>query len=576
MEFKIELKYICEDCGLRYSDQGTLNAHQQNYCSKRKSAESVPSPAKSPVISKKPTEKPVSDIVKPVDVTEYLDGSNDSAGNVKLMKSIMYQCNHCLFQTDKISIMNRHSRVHLPQKRKQMEELSSSSNADNSQPVDVNDTAGKSVGVSYCKECDIQFSSVKTYLHHRNNYCQKYKTIESVIQVKVKDGSEADSPPTAATDTLSTSSRDMLNRATESKSMYHRVVIKSEESSKTDDDNSNDSESSNQERPLDLSINKNRNDNKRAEKEMVPPDAMKQLNLESLAALNPDPKILSALNLIYLGSNTAPGAAVALNLLINQKSTSSPFLLDNSNTANKKIDGKKQCESCKKTFVDTTQYRGHKCIVSTSEAQSKLVEENGKENPDVADSSCSTTTNGDFSMHYLVKKTLIELYGSERLDTSHSKFKLKGYKQQQNESKDNKKKFFMCTACGYRGNTIRGVKQHGKLHLSFKQHFGIIQAGEEKPMLIYYSKNDCDYYFMYNAGADESDESSKKLEKQSSLEEKECETKSGEIATSSMDNEEEEVDEQRPQSRTYCTKCNIQFRHLNNFLAHKKTYCKDE
>lgn len=45
--------------------------------------------------------------------------------------------------------------------------------------------------MSYCKDCDIQFSSIKTYQHHRNNYCQKYKTIESVVPIDVSNANVA-------------------------------------------------------------------------------------------------------------------------------------------------------------------------------------------------------------------------------------------------------------------------------------------------------------------------------------------------------------------------------------------------
>lgn len=42
---------------------------------------------------------------------------------------------------------------------------------------------------SYCTDCDIQFSSVTTYQHHRNNYCQKYKTIEAIVPLDKASGS---------------------------------------------------------------------------------------------------------------------------------------------------------------------------------------------------------------------------------------------------------------------------------------------------------------------------------------------------------------------------------------------------
>ena len=142
---------------------------------------------------------------------------------VHLLKSIMYQCNYCLFQTDKKSAMNKHSRVHLPQKRKEMEEMAASACSPNSisssrvnMEPDEQRLAGKHLSrlddqqeqnkyahnqeqtkqqqnaadlndrtKSYCSDCDIQFSSMKTYLHHRNNYCQKFKTIEAIVPVEL-------------------------------------------------------------------------------------------------------------------------------------------------------------------------------------------------------------------------------------------------------------------------------------------------------------------------------------------------------------------------------------------------------
>lgn len=142
--------------------------------------------------------------------------SREENTGVRLVKSVIYQCNSCMFQTDKKSIMNRHSRVHLAQKRKSMEDLLENNNCDltgsesgsnkiqkfdinnNSKLRDVERPIEKS-GIasadeqsklkSYCTDCDIQFSSVTTYQHHRNNYCQKYKTIEAIVPMDKASGS---------------------------------------------------------------------------------------------------------------------------------------------------------------------------------------------------------------------------------------------------------------------------------------------------------------------------------------------------------------------------------------------------
>ena len=138
--------------------------------------------------------------------------SSQSLNNIQLFKSVIYQCNNCLFQTDKKTAMNRHSRVHLAQKRKQMEELqqpaavqNKSSTPSITTPPDTSANilqAQKTIAIpdllnnndkskSYCKDCDIQFSSIKTYQHHRNNYCQKYKTIESVVPIEMATAAES-------------------------------------------------------------------------------------------------------------------------------------------------------------------------------------------------------------------------------------------------------------------------------------------------------------------------------------------------------------------------------------------------
>lgn len=111
--------------------------------------------------------------------------------HVQMVKSVVYQCNNCLFQTDKKSLMNRHSRVHLADKRKTMEDCVNESNEltkksikiEQQDPQRLKPSNNEESQKSYCNDCDIQFSSVSTYQHHRNNYCQKYKTIEAVVSV---------------------------------------------------------------------------------------------------------------------------------------------------------------------------------------------------------------------------------------------------------------------------------------------------------------------------------------------------------------------------------------------------------
>lgn len=227
-----QLKFSCENCGLRYSDQGTLNTHKLNYCSKRVQSSSEKDDSKERTRSSSGSKTSRSN--SPQSIKMNIDGSESETNNqieikdqsisknsekviennemdkeknsqdINQTKTVIYQCNSCLFQTDKKSNMNKHSRVHLPQKRKAMEESTLQNNnnniglndtnnlvqneniqclkQENKQTFSIadkqNDIKPTEINDSYCKDCDIQFSSMKTYLHHRNNYCQKYKTIE--------------------------------------------------------------------------------------------------------------------------------------------------------------------------------------------------------------------------------------------------------------------------------------------------------------------------------------------------------------------------------------------------------------
>ena len=131
---------------------------------------------------------------------------------LNLVKTEIYQCSYCTFTTDKKCSINKHSRVHLAQKRKAMEELYNSNkemcevnndntiistinhNINNNKPliklkekkhIDIekqseNTKVSSSLIINlndrnqtYCNECEIQFSSLKTFMHHKKHYCQK-------------------------------------------------------------------------------------------------------------------------------------------------------------------------------------------------------------------------------------------------------------------------------------------------------------------------------------------------------------------------------------------------------------------
>ena len=218
--------------------------------------------------------------------------------------------------------------------------------------------------------------------------------------------------------------------------------------------------------------------------------------------------------------------------------------------------------------------------------------------------------------HPLVMKTIKENYGN--LEKFNENITPSGTVNNSNEY--HSKNFFVCTTCGYRGNTIRGVKQHGKLHLAQSEQFAVINISSEfnEPILVYNSNNDVEFQLAHISPS-----SSKSIEIDEQTEENYSDEMSIEVS-SNKNNELEEVkansciikkemfsptsvpfskkarildlhyNQQKSlttalesvdsmkvkaqgtdveKSQTFCFKCNIQFQQISNFLAHKKLYC---
>lgn len=142
--------FMCTPCGIRFSSLSTLEAHATYYCSHRKNADS------------------------------NLKGTSSSETNgieppAKAMKTgKQYACSQCSYSADKKVSLNRHMRMH----QTSPAPSSTTSNGDETpsqivvpqiitpvsqqQPVVVD---------RYCSDCDIRFSSTKTYRAHKQHYC---------------------------------------------------------------------------------------------------------------------------------------------------------------------------------------------------------------------------------------------------------------------------------------------------------------------------------------------------------------------------------------------------------------------
>lgn len=142
--------FMCTPCGIRFSSLSTLEAHQTYYCSHRKNADESPS--------------------KDGSSTADTNGGEPPTKSIKTGKQ--YACTQCSYSADKKVSLNRHMRMH----QTSPAPSSTTSNGDEtpSQLV-VQQIIGQPpqpiVVDRYCSNCDIRFSSTKTYRAHKQHYC---------------------------------------------------------------------------------------------------------------------------------------------------------------------------------------------------------------------------------------------------------------------------------------------------------------------------------------------------------------------------------------------------------------------
>ena len=144
---------ICPPCGIRFSSASTLEAHRTFYCAHRPRVD----------------EDAAND--------EDDDGSK-SGGKFEIRKA--YACPHCSYSADKKVSLNRHMRMHASSPAPPPIPSSSTAAAAAAVAVVTNPnsstgnptTAGQTTAANgslneeaerYCRNCDIRFSSLKTY-----------------------------------------------------------------------------------------------------------------------------------------------------------------------------------------------------------------------------------------------------------------------------------------------------------------------------------------------------------------------------------------------------------------------------
>lgn len=139
--------YTCVPCGIKFSSVSTLEAHQTYYCSHRKEQDE-PTPSLPKASSSDHT-------------------SNDVPAKVQKTGK-QYACTQCSYSADKKVSLNRHMRMH----QSSPAPSSVTSNGDEVTTSQMQVNVMQLPVDRYCSDCDIRFSSTKTYRAHKQHYCQ--------------------------------------------------------------------------------------------------------------------------------------------------------------------------------------------------------------------------------------------------------------------------------------------------------------------------------------------------------------------------------------------------------------------
>jgi zinc finger protein ZFPM1 len=143
--------YMCVPCSIRFSSLSTLEAHQNFYCAHRKDADENPN--------------------KTSNISGETNGSEPPTKAIKTGKQ--YACTQCSYSADKKVSLNRHMRMHQTSPAPSSIATSNGDDTTSSQIIVPASIIGPSQPIidRYCSNCDIRFSSMKTYRAHKDFYC---------------------------------------------------------------------------------------------------------------------------------------------------------------------------------------------------------------------------------------------------------------------------------------------------------------------------------------------------------------------------------------------------------------------
>ncbi|KAE8741618.1 hypothetical protein FOCC_FOCC012820 [Frankliniella occidentalis] len=190
-----QVAFRCEPCGIRFSSLSTLEAHQTYYCSHRPNAQGP----KGPIVEadEGTTGGDGADLMAPR--ADSADGSESgkraaqggaqvaqgggqaqggaaggqSGGQPGAGHPKQYSCPHCSYSADKKVSLNRHMRMHTASPPAATGAVAPPLQLPlqlQVQPAEPADAAASFVD-RYCQDCDIRFSSYKTFRAHKQHYC---------------------------------------------------------------------------------------------------------------------------------------------------------------------------------------------------------------------------------------------------------------------------------------------------------------------------------------------------------------------------------------------------------------------
>ncbi|CAG9769097.1 unnamed protein product [Ceutorhynchus assimilis] len=165
--------YQCVPCSIRFSSLSTLEAHQTYYCSHRPN-------------------KPSEDDAKASGGGSEPDVDGEAKQGPRVGKQ--YTCMHCSYSADKKVSLNRHMRMHTVSPGPVTAPVAGNST------VTSNGDSNPDAQDRYCAECDIRFSSQKTFRAHKMHYCNSRHVVKSTAPAS---SCTSGSSPTSPVDTSS-------------------------------------------------------------------------------------------------------------------------------------------------------------------------------------------------------------------------------------------------------------------------------------------------------------------------------------------------------------------------------------